>query len=207
MTVHITPTEQAILKAAEEEFMLKGYGGARTAAIAQRAGVTHAMLHYYFRTKESLFDRILQEKIELLTSQFISLFTLDSSLPVTERIHQAISRHFDILIDNPHLPGFILAEMRNNPQLLEGWFGRLHNIFVPLVIGLQCELDQAAEQGLICSVDAAMLFMDALALNVASIACADVLCKVYMLDRDDYLARRKQENLMVIKKRLMPCDD
>lgn len=54
--------EQAILKAAEREFLTKGYAGARTTSIAEAAGVTHAMLHYYFRTKEHIFERILDEK-------------------------------------------------------------------------------------------------------------------------------------------------
>ena len=52
-------TESEILKAAEQEFMLKGFDGAKTTSIAHAAGVTHAMLHYYFRTKEQLFERIL----------------------------------------------------------------------------------------------------------------------------------------------------
>ena len=51
-------TEQRILQAAEEEFLQKGLEGARTTTIAERAGVTHAMLHYYFRTKGMLFERI-----------------------------------------------------------------------------------------------------------------------------------------------------
>lgn len=46
-------TENRILKAAEAEFLAKGYAGARTTAIAEAAGVTHAMLHYYFRTRIS----------------------------------------------------------------------------------------------------------------------------------------------------------
>ena len=45
--------ESEILAAAEQEFIAKGYDGARTTSIAQAAGVTHAMLHYYFRTKSS----------------------------------------------------------------------------------------------------------------------------------------------------------
>lgn len=52
-------TEQLILEAAEQEFFTKGFGGARTAVIAEKAGVTHAMLHYYFRKKEYLFERIV----------------------------------------------------------------------------------------------------------------------------------------------------
>ena len=53
--------ENDILRAAEREFLAKGFSGARTVSIAQAAGVTHAMLHYYFRTKEQLFERILDE--------------------------------------------------------------------------------------------------------------------------------------------------
>ena len=55
--------EQEILEAAEREFIAKGFAGARTTSIAEAAGVTHAMLHYYFRTKEQLFERILDEKM------------------------------------------------------------------------------------------------------------------------------------------------
>ena len=47
-------TEQSILKAAEKEFLKKGFSGSKTTEIAKEAGVTHAMLHYYFRTKENL---------------------------------------------------------------------------------------------------------------------------------------------------------
>ena len=59
-------TESRILQAAEREFFEKGYAGARTASIAEAAGVTHAMLHYYFRTKDKLFERIVSEKISIL---------------------------------------------------------------------------------------------------------------------------------------------
>ena len=52
--------EQQILEAAEREFLEKGYDGARTTSIAKAADVTHAMLHYYFRTKKHLFERIIQ---------------------------------------------------------------------------------------------------------------------------------------------------
>ena len=58
--------EQEILEAAEREFIAKGFAGARTTSIAEAAGVTHAMLHYYFRTKEQLFERILDEKMRLM---------------------------------------------------------------------------------------------------------------------------------------------
>ena len=70
-------TESRILIAAEQEFMAKGYAGARTTSIAEAAGVTHAMLHYYFRTKDKLFERIIAEKTALLKE--LMLGSIDSS--------------------------------------------------------------------------------------------------------------------------------
>ena len=46
--------EEEILKAAEEEFFKNGYDATSTATIARNTGVTHAMVNYYFRTKERL---------------------------------------------------------------------------------------------------------------------------------------------------------
>jgi AcrR family transcriptional regulator len=77
-------TEEIILEAAEAEFLEKGFDQARTVSIAQRAGVTHAMLHYYFRTKEQLFDKILDRKIGLIEEIITSLFSAPD-LPLKER--------------------------------------------------------------------------------------------------------------------------
>ena len=62
-------TEQSILKAAEKEFLKKGFSGSKTTEIAKEAGVTHAMLHYYFRTKENLFNKVFEEKAKQLRSE------------------------------------------------------------------------------------------------------------------------------------------
>jgi TetR/AcrR family transcriptional regulator len=57
--------EARILKAAEEVFATAGFAGARTAAIAKRAGVPKANLHYYFGTKEALYRRLLEAILEV----------------------------------------------------------------------------------------------------------------------------------------------
>ena len=77
--------EQQILAAAEQEFLTKGYDGARTTAIAKVAGVTHAMLHYYFRTKEQLFERIVDEKFATMSRSMFAIMG-DPKLPIVERI-------------------------------------------------------------------------------------------------------------------------
>jgi len=56
--------EGRILAAAEEVFAETGYAGATTAAIAEKAGLPKANLHYYFRTKDALYRRVLEDILE-----------------------------------------------------------------------------------------------------------------------------------------------
>ena len=108
-------TEQLILEAAEQEFFAKGFGGARTAVIAEKAGVTHAMLHYYFRKKEYLFERIVAKNISLL-AQTITAAMGNSDLPIVERLKSGIAAHFDLIAANPQLPRFFLNEVLSRPE-------------------------------------------------------------------------------------------
>ncbi len=57
--------EESILRAAEEVFARAGFGGARVADIARRAGIPQANLHYYFRTKRRLYRAVLENILEL----------------------------------------------------------------------------------------------------------------------------------------------
>ena len=107
--------EQQILAVAEQEFLTRGYDGARTTSIAQAAGVTHAMLHYYFRTKEQLFKRIVDEKFETMSHSMFAIMG-DPSLPIVERIKGGIEAHFDFVAQNPLLPRFVINEIISRPE-------------------------------------------------------------------------------------------
>lgn len=197
-------TEKAILAAAEREFMLKGFGGARTTAIAQRAGVTHAMLHYYFRTKESLYDRIIEEKAAELLDQLLSLFNQEEGRTFMHKVCHVAMRHFDMLVENPLLPGFVLNEFRNNPERLEGWFTKISSVVATLGPRLQEELEVAHMEGSICHISVPQLLTDIILLNISSVSFADVLCRIYGMTREEYLTMRRKENIEVIRKRLLP---
>ena len=115
---HSQDTETRILEAAEKEFFEKGYAGARTTSIAEAAGVTHAMLHYYFRTKDNLFERIVSEKINMLGDIILSAIG-DEDQPLEERIRQGVERHFDFIAANRDLPRFIVNEVLSHPEHIE----------------------------------------------------------------------------------------
>ena len=67
-------TEQVIVEAAEAEFLEKGYDGAKMLSIARRAGVAHSMLHYYYRSKENLFQAVMLRKTREIVPLFRGIF-------------------------------------------------------------------------------------------------------------------------------------
>lgn len=138
--------EQAILEAAEREFLAKGFAGARTTSIAEAAGVTHALLHYYFRTKEQLFDRILDEKLRLMGQTVLAAFGRQE-LPLLERLKEGIETHFDFIAANPDLPRFIVNEVFSRPERYEAMRVRIRGITDAMIRELQSELDASAARG------------------------------------------------------------
>jgi TetR/AcrR family transcriptional regulator len=63
-------TEQKILDAALKEFAEKGYKGATTRVIADKAGFTEMTLFRKFETKENLFYRVIAQNHEKMRREF-----------------------------------------------------------------------------------------------------------------------------------------
>lgn len=201
---HLQDTESRILQAAENEFFEKGYAGARTASIAEAAGVTHAMLHYYFRTKDKLFERIVSEKISMLADILLSAIG-DANLPLEERIRQGIERHFDFISANRDLPRFIVNEVLSRPEQIDTMKGNIQNIVNELLDNLQQEIDEYAAKGLCRQVDARMLLIDIVSLNVFPFMAAPIVYGAIgdsYGDYDEFLAIRKKENVEIILNKL-----
>ena len=108
-------SEERIKAAARKVFHQKGYAGTRTRDIAEEAGINHAMLNYYFRSKEKLFSIVMMETM----GQFfkgVGVILNDESTSLEEKIEQVVANYIDLLLEEPDLPTFILNEVRPNPQ-------------------------------------------------------------------------------------------
>lgn len=108
-------TEERFKEAARIVFTKKGYAGTKTRDIAEEAGLNLALLNYYFRSKEKLFEIIMMEKVQQLFS-FIAPIANDQSKSLHEKINLISKNYIDLLIKNPDLPLFVLSEIRNNPK-------------------------------------------------------------------------------------------
>lgn len=197
-------TEQLILKAAEEEFLVKGYEGARTTTIAEKAGVTHAMLHYYFRTKEQLFERIVT-KISAIVARTMIAAMGDPRKPILERIESGIASHFDLVSAHPLLPRFFLNEVVLRPDRYHLLNKTMKEKIEQLFIQLQAEADRAADRGEMEAIDVRNLFVSIVSLNVFPFIAwpfAEFVLGSLATDREAFLNERKAENIRLILRRI-----
>lgn len=113
-------TEKKILEAAKIIFLEKGFDGARMQEIADEAGINKALLHYYFRSKEKLFDAIFQEAFQQFIPKIAEIMMTDK--PLFEKLEFFIDTYLTMLSNNPHLPSFVLHEINRNPEKLVNIF-------------------------------------------------------------------------------------
>jgi TetR/AcrR family transcriptional regulator len=98
----------AILKAAIKEFAEHGIAGARTDAIAQAAHVNKALLYYYFKDKEAIYQAVLDEVFSGLREAVLPV--LESNLPPREKLLGYLGAYFDYIAANPRFPRVVQGE-------------------------------------------------------------------------------------------------
>lgn len=117
MTDNDKLTEEKIFEAATDVFVEKGMDGARMQDIADHAGINKALLHYYFRTKDKLFNAVFEMIAKRIFRKFAPVF--DKNLTLEEKIRFFFKEHITFLQENPRLPGFLLNEVNRNPERIK----------------------------------------------------------------------------------------
>jgi AcrR family transcriptional regulator len=96
--------------------MKKGYAATRTRDIAEEAGINLALLNYYFRSKEKLFNQVMKEKMQQFFGLLLPVIS-DPSTRLEIKIELIVSNYIDTLTENPDLPLFVLSEMKDADHL------------------------------------------------------------------------------------------
>lgn len=196
-------TEQAILQAAEKEFLDKGFALAKTTDIAQAAGVTHAMLHYYYRTKEKLFERIFQEKVQML-ARSLSV-TFDCDRPFMQQIEELVGAHFDFIASSPRLPLFILNEIHLNEERRKICLPILWKELRSTLQKVDYMLGKAINEGEVRAIRTTDLVFSFMALNIMTFVVNPIACN-FLEDNQTkpelFILQRRSENIEMILSRL-----
>jgi AcrR family transcriptional regulator len=111
-------TEGKIKTAARKVFMQKGFAATRTRDIAEESGINLALLNYYFRSKEKLFNEIMMEKMQQFFGILLPIVN-DPSTKLETKIELMVSNYIDMLSANPDLPLFVLSEMKGQSEKIK----------------------------------------------------------------------------------------
>ena len=144
----IGDTEHRILASARREFIAKGRDGARMQVIAQKAGVNKALLHYYYRSKEKLYEKVLEETLATLWGrlqiEFRALAENQANGPGVEGIvHAFVSTYIRILSANKDFPLFVFREISEGgtsfPIVLQELLKNFRDVPITLMKALEAE--------------------------------------------------------------------
>ena len=197
MKENTTSTESNILAAAEKLFLERGFKSTSTTDIAREVGCNQALVHYYFRTKENLFNKIFYAKFETVM-RFIDSSMRDDS-----------EAYFKFLSANPNMPYFIFNELIRDPDRRKTVRNNLirHQSNLQVLNRLNDMVHNAVKKGQIRDIDPLDLIFDAISLVVFSFISAPIF--IDLLGRDascteEFIRHRKEEICILLTRGLLP---
>ena len=183
-----TDTERRILDAARSVFVRRGTSGARMQEIAAEAGVNQALLHYYFRSKQRLADAVFGEAAGRLVPAVIALLASDATLE--DKVERFVHLYIDTIRAHPFLPGYILAELHQHPERVNGLQEAIGiqpaALAKTLFDRLRVQIDERVAAGTMRRIAPEQFVVNLLALAVFPFAARPILEVALGLDDDGF---------------------
>ena len=198
-----TETESLVLDAARKVFLEYGFDGTTMQMIAGEAGINKALLHYYYRSKDRLFEAVFIEAFSRMIPNLMKIFISDADF--NSKVHSFVDAYISALLQYPQIPLFILHELHRNPgrvvELIKST-GINPDFFINVV-------RQEINNGKISSVDPLQLMVNMLSLCIFPFAARPMIqgfifkndAKAY----EKFLENRKKEVAEFILKAIKPC--
>lgn len=180
-------TSEKILENAFEEFGENGYSGTRMQSIADRAGINKALLHYYYRSKDALFEIVMKKAFQLMVPRLMKTFDSDDS--VCDSIEKFVSIYIETIMKHPQIPGFVIHEISNKPDRLIRLIKSTEINFDLLKKKIQKEMDE----GMLVKMDPEHLVVNVLALCVFPFMAKPLITGI-LLDGDKKAYKKFMED-------------
>jgi AcrR family transcriptional regulator len=189
-----TSTEEKIKVAAKKIFLKKGFAATRTRDIAEEAGLNLALLNYYFRSKEKLFDIIMLENLQHFIEGIREILN-DKETTIEQKVETIVSTYIDLLIQQPDLPLFVLHELRTNPKEIISKIDR--EKFINKSFFMR-QVREGITEGKIAAVNPLHFLMNLVGLTIFPFVASPILQNIGGLKQQDFNA------LMEERKKLIP---
>lgn len=196
---------KAILEAAERLFLNKGFALTSMTEIAKTVGCNQALVHYYFRTKENLFQEIFKKKATVFFSGFAAID--EASISFEESLRLKIEAHFDMVRANPQLPFLIMNELTTNPRRIESLKAGLGALTASAFSPLDARLRAEIAAGRVRPISTEDLVINIVSLNVMFFLASPIVRSIRSLSDEDYereVAARRRECVEAVLRSLRP---
>lgn len=185
-------TEEKILAAAKKVFTYKGMAGARMQDIADEAGINKALLHYYFRSKEKLFEVIFFEAAQKLFPRINLIF--ESDMPLFDKIENFTEQYISLMSENPYLPLFVLNEVSKDPEVfIKKIWGRQN---IPQPQKFLAQIEREVKNGRIKKISPMHLLINLISLSIFPFVAKPMIQFTLGLDEMQFknvMVQRKKE--------------
>ncbi len=203
MHIEETNMEERILKAAEELFLEQGFAKTTTGQIAKLAGCNQALVHYYYRTKERLFEQVFEEKIRYIAGNILVIDASEGSFE--EKVARMVETHFDFLMQNPLFVPFVAGELLANPERFVSVIDKIGHYPQGVFSKLDAELQKEAARGAIRPIATLDLVVTVMSLNVAPFLLLSALRRLTAIPDvaiEAWFAARREENITTVLSRI-----
>ena len=186
-------TEEKIKHAAREVFHQKGYAATRTRDIAQAAGINLALLNYYYRSKEKLFDIIMMETMQAFMQTIIVTIN-DPKSTLQPKMELMAERYIDLFKVEPEIPLFIMIELRSNAKNLLDHI-RPKEVLMQSVFAKQFQ--QAVKEGKIPPQPFLHFMMNLMGMIIFPFVAAPMFKNIGELNDKQYIAVLEERKQMI----------
>lgn len=188
-----TTTEAKIKAAARTVFHKKGFAATRTRDIAEEAGINLALLNYYFRSKEKLFEQIMFETMFGFMQNMALTFN-DDSTTLERKVELMADKYIDLITKEPEIPLFILSEVRSDAA---GFLEKLPMGQMIMNSAFIKQYKQAAEEGKVTEPNPLHFMMNLMSMVIFPFIASPMLKKIGNLKDKQFDAMMQERKKLI----------
>lgn len=185
------PTEELILDAAMKVFTRKGFAAARMEEIAKEAGINRALLHYYHRDKQTMFNRIFESRFKEFFKGLFVIFESDN-ISLFEKIKRMVDHEISTLIKHPDLARFIITEIAQSPDLLIEYGKKLGVNPRMFIEAFEKQVVKEVNEGVIKPIDGKQLLINIMSLCIYPFVARPIIQTMMSVDETSFYHMAEQ---------------
>ncbi len=188
-------TEERILSIAREQFVQNGFSGTRMQEIADAADINKAMLHYYFRSKEKLYQKVVAQTVSQVVPAFAKAMEFKGSF--WEKVETIISAYITVLLEHPDIPFFIMSELTQKRNIIVEEIKK-QSSFIPSLQGFMGQAMMEMQMGKIREINPIQLMLNIMSMTVFPFIAKPIFSKVMSVSEDHFTQLMKERKQVVL---------